>query len=971
MVATVSTVSSASGATRYYEKDGYYAKHDPEHKRGSFWHGKAAEELGLSNQVDPDTFHHILEGYVPDHDIRLGRVRDGEHQHRPGYDLTLSAPKSVSLAGLVMGDKRILEAHDAAVRNTLDFVEDRLLETRIFVPETQRRPRIATPHMIAATFRHEASRNLDPQIHTHCIIANMTHDESGQWRSVEPTMLRRGQWLIGAYYRNELAQQVMKLGYEINPTLSNKTQSFEIAGYDREVIDVFSTRRQDILKCLEEQGWENNREMKQRAALMTRGRKNEPDRAELYENWKEQFNSLELERDLGEINRSRMTANKETELDQIAADREHIATKTTSQALANLEERNVTFSRNRLIEKTLVAVPGRLGIAEIETAIDNLHAQNRLVDGKSPSGEHIFTTDHAIRAEKDIMARLSKGAGQAEPIANRDEITATLHGTKINDGQRQAVGLILQSDDRIVGIQGTAGSGKTYMLGQMREIAEAKETEVLGLAPTASAARTLEVESGIPSSTLQSFLLRHQDIADGTANQNRVAELKDNFRDKILAVDESSLIGLVQMRDLVRVADILEIPRLALIGDYRQLEGVEAGSPFRLMPQMGMEVERMKTILRQRDPILREAVEYASIGQPVAALDMLKESVIEAGQDNQEHLAAATWLELNEADRANTMILAPMRWQRDEINELVRETLVDEGRLTDDGIEITKLDSHRLTRTQKQQVEYYTPGDAVVFAIDSPQLGLKASEVYMITGRGDDFVHLTNRDEEVFQFDPRGNSKIRHDIAARLDIYEIVNFEIKQGDKIRWTRNDHDRDLLNASTAEIIEAKQDSITIKTDDGRMLEMAANDRQLSHCDYAYASTVHAAQGRTVDRVIALLDSESPGLTDQKTFYVEISRARDEVIIITDDRLDLSDALAATSGEMQSALEAINEAPMLENEIIEPEAEMTMELTEEPPPLDLEEDLDHEHNPSDLGNEHELEHENERENEYELEL
>ena len=79
------------------------------------------------------------------------------------------------------------------------------------------------------------------------------------------------------------------------------------------------------------------------------------------------------------------------------------------------------------------------------------------------------------------------------------------------------------------------------------------------------------------------------------------------------------------MRDLMRMADILEIPRLALVGDYRQLEGVDAGSPFRIMPKMGMEVGRMQTILRQRDPILHKAVEQASVGQPAAALDMLKD----------------------------------------------------------------------------------------------------------------------------------------------------------------------------------------------------------------------------------------------------------------------------------------------------------------------------------------------------------
>ena len=185
--------------------------------KGNFWYGSAADALGLSGQVEPDMFQHILEGYIPDSETRLGRIRDGEYEHRPGFDLTLSAPKSVSLAALVVGDQRIIEAHDHAVRATLDFVEQNLLEVRIHDPDTGRKPRVAAPHLVAATFRHEASRNLDPQLHTHCIIANMTMMKNGQWRSVEPTMLRRGQWLTGAYYRNELAQRTERTGLWHHP----------------------------------------------------------------------------------------------------------------------------------------------------------------------------------------------------------------------------------------------------------------------------------------------------------------------------------------------------------------------------------------------------------------------------------------------------------------------------------------------------------------------------------------------------------------------------------------------------------------------------------------------------------------------------------------------------------------------------------------------------------------------------------
>ena len=114
----------------------------------------------------------MLAGYVPDTDIRLGRMRDGEHQHRPGLDITLSAPKSVSFEGLVFGERRVVRAHDEAVRETLDWIESDLLQTRGYNPTTGRRPRERAHGMVAALFRHLTSRNQDPQLHTHCIVAN-------------------------------------------------------------------------------------------------------------------------------------------------------------------------------------------------------------------------------------------------------------------------------------------------------------------------------------------------------------------------------------------------------------------------------------------------------------------------------------------------------------------------------------------------------------------------------------------------------------------------------------------------------------------------------------------------------------------------------------------------------------------------------------------------------------------------------
>ena len=144
--------------------------------------------------VATGTFEKVLQGRVLGTNVRLGRMREGQHEHRPGFEITFSAPKSVSLAALLptekrpRGDRAVVRAHDEAVKATLDWIEGTLLETRGWDPETGRRPRVKSPSMVAALFRHVASRNRDPQLHTHAVIANMTRGADGRLKSVEPTL---------------------------------------------------------------------------------------------------------------------------------------------------------------------------------------------------------------------------------------------------------------------------------------------------------------------------------------------------------------------------------------------------------------------------------------------------------------------------------------------------------------------------------------------------------------------------------------------------------------------------------------------------------------------------------------------------------------------------------------------------------------------------------------------------------------
>ena len=252
MVASIGALTSAAQGVSYYERDGYYAKDDSEHRAASAWFGSGAAEAGLEGTVDPDAFRAVLEGVAPDGSGRqLGRMgKDGERQHRPGRDLTLSAPKSVSLAALVGGDGRVVEAHDRAVGRTLAWFEKNVAETRMKDPETGRIVRTGEQKTVIATFRHDTSRNFDPALHTHAVIANMVKDADGKWRSMSNEKLYASKMVLGALYRNELAAGLSRLGYGIEKTHADGR--FEIAGVSRDVVEAFSTRRAEIEAAMAE-----------------------------------------------------------------------------------------------------------------------------------------------------------------------------------------------------------------------------------------------------------------------------------------------------------------------------------------------------------------------------------------------------------------------------------------------------------------------------------------------------------------------------------------------------------------------------------------------------------------------------------------------------------------------------------------------------------------------------------------------
>ena len=913
MVASIGAVASAAQGLSYYEHDGYYAPGDPEHRRASAWAGRGAEALGLEGEVEGETFRAVLEGRVPDGSgRRLGRVgRDGTVAHRPGRDLTLSAPKSVSLAALVGGDARIVDAHDRAVRVSLGWVERNAAETRMKDPETGRMTRALGQRMVAATFRHDTSRSLDPQLHTHAVIANMLQGEDGKWRTMANERLYASKMLLGALYRAELARGLERLGYRIEKTHADGR--FEIGGVSRAVVEAFSTRRAAIAAAMagrDAGAPADDQRLAERAALMTRAYKRDVDKATLRETWARQAETLGFDAEGLVAEARERAAGREPEAGRERESSEPALDTPADQAVAwgvaHLSEREAVFSRTRLLAAALAWRPGAVTMDEAEAALGRLEAAGTLHAANLPARGELLTTERARIDERETIALMQAGQGRgAAPMRGR-AVDKALRNGPLTPGQREAVKLVLAAKDRVVGVQGYAGTGKTAMLNRARALIERRGFEVRGLAPSASAARTLNQESGIESETLQRFLARNAGIAEGRLTPKAEKAMRQAFSKTVLVVDEGSLASTVQARDLLRIATALRLPRVVLVGDAKQLDAVDAGKPFAQLQAAGMQTAQMRDILRQKDPELKAAVEASLAGDVARAFEKLGESVAAVKPDNLPGAAAARWLALSPEQRERAGLIAPSHKLREGINAIIRERLVKDGTVRGPAVTTERLVSRGYTHAEKTLAAHYRPGDVVAFHRPYKRLDIEKGDERRVLGadRNEGTVRLEGKDGAPVSWKPAK-------LAARsggVEVYRSDTLELREGDRIRWTRNDAGLSLVNSATAEVAGVKDGTVSLRLEDGRTLSLRAGDPQLRHIDRAWAATVHAFQGRTVDHVIAAMEANHLHLTTQKSFYVEISRARHRAELVTDDREALKARLEAATGERIAALEAV---------------------------------------------------------------
>lgn len=926
---SVANVRSASAAASYFAADNYYASADAD--RSGQWLGKGADLLGLKGQVDTRSFDALLRGELPDGTT----VGNPGQKHRAGTDLTFSLPKSWSLLALVGKDQRIIEAYREAVIETLAWAEKNAAETRLV--EQGKLRTVATGNLAIGLFQHDTNRNQEPNLHFHAVVANVTQGPDGVWRTLKNDRLWSLNTLLNTIAMARFRVSVEKLGYETGPTL--KHGNFEARGIAREQLMAFSTRRQEVLDVRRGPGLEAGRI----AVLATRAPK-EPvaDRTALGERWEgiaqevgldlrklvdaslvhSAFRDREAQRPASFIERSiallkdfaaRIGAREHDPLvprHVLKSDPASLAgAQAVASAVRHLSQREAGFERDVLYKAALdFGLPTT--IAHVESAVRSLVRTGQLIEGRGVHKGWVASRE-GVETETRILAWAAEGKDAIQPriteqgAATRVQGSAQInHGIVLNEGQLGAARLILSSTDRTIAVQGVAGAGKSSVLKPVAEVLLEEGCQVLGLAVQNTLVQMLERDTGIRSQTLARFLKEWGGLIEEPGNLTLRGEARDALKDHVLVLDEASMVSNADKEQLIRIANLAQVHRLVLMGDARQLGAVDAGKPFALLQQGGVATAGMTINLRGRDPVLRQAQAAAQAGLVRTALEHLSEHTIETKGDGAI-VAAERWLALSPAEREQTAIYASGRKIRSAVNEAVQAGLLADREIGPEAITLSVLDRVNLTREELRYPAAYRAGMILDVAKAERSLGL-VKGVYKVRGtdQATGLVRLEDQRGKDISFKPsRMRTTGKED---NLTLLEQRKLDIHRGDRIRWTRNDHDRRLFNADKAIVVAIDEGRVAVQTSKGERVELKSDDPMLSRVDLAYALNAHMAQGLTSDRGIAVIDSRERNLANQKTFLVTVTRLRDHLTLVVDNAVRLGGAMAHNKGDKASALE-----------------------------------------------------------------
>lgn len=690
------SISNATQAAQYYEdlavEDYYELGGEP----AGYWLGQLQSLLYLSDRVQTGELGKMLQGYHPITGEAL--ASNAGTDHKAGWDMTFSAPKSVSVAWALAQEETkvaIQNAQKKAVKAGISF-----LEKYAFSNRDRGEMSGSINQVIAVAYEHSTSRSQDPQLHTHVLVANLGLRVDGSACAID--FDSRWKLAVGAVYRAELAYELQQLGFQIEQDVK---KSFSINGIPQKLCDAFSKRRQAIVEQAEKYGVTSSQGM-QIATFATRENKiGEISRSKLFQKWKSESIALGYQPDL--IQQCQIYQPIQSKM------------LTAMEIFTALHQQMSTFTPQQLHHTVAVAAQGHMNGDGINQYVDEILKNSELVrlqsinpklDRGLDQNELRFTTQTQLNLEHKL---LDQTRNRQDETMHQIEVSPTLiEQSKLTLEQQRAFEHITTQAGGVKLIQGMAGTGKGYLPGVAYLAWEQKSFKVRGATLAAKASQGLQESTQIPSQTLHSLI--HQLNTGKTELTSKT----------VLVIDEAGMVG---SRQLTQILDYAEQgqAKVVLVGDHQQLQPIDAGGAFRLLAQ-NLGYASLQNIQRQIEIADRQIVMQLASGQSEQALVAIRKQGnlhVQSTQENAlENLINDWWQAKLDQPSTSTLILAGTRSDLYRLNQAARLKMQSSGSLGTSCEVETCVNETRSIRE-------FAIGDQILFCKNQRKLGITNGDV--------------------------------------------------------------------------------------------------------------------------------------------------------------------------------------------------------------------------------------------------
>ncbi len=570
----VKPINNASGAARYYfSKDNYYFTGE----LSASWRGKSAERLALGEHVSVEQLELMLSGVLPNGEIIGLQSASGEIKHRGGYDLTFSAPKSVSYLALVTGDKDFIDIHQKAVQKVLQIIEKEAAQARKMGPSGVEYEK--TGNLAFATILHDTSREQDPMLHTHALMMNLTERLDGKWRALASDIRKEHgtmEWVmanqiyLGLVYRSELAMGLKSKGLEIAPT-GDPHGLFEIKHFNPDLLTTFSKRRTQIEGQVETMH-SNSLKAHDRATQDTRKYKKEVNPETVRAKWIDESQALGVEPSTYlEVLQQQTADAKQRSSSEVDHGQRHAVL----DAIAHLEERRLSFTYQDALQASLYFSLGETGYDTLTQSIEHEIKAHHLIALDLQKTR--FTTIGLIAKEKQLIEQLTTFAPQKKGIRQENRgVDASVQNT---------VARVLESKQGVIRIQQQSIVSKDMLLALIESATDSKTIRVLS--PTRTLAQSINDTTTKKPETLWQWLtsIGKSDLAQSIAgfnHEHKASHLLPFFKSKkeqeLIIVDDVGRCAPDDLSQLLSIAS-KRAAKVILLEKSQGLTGFKSDIP--------------------------------------------------------------------------------------------------------------------------------------------------------------------------------------------------------------------------------------------------------------------------------------------------------------------------------------------------------------------------------------------------------